>query len=714
MTTPALRQAWQGWCAFADGLDLSDGSPDVAALHGRLFRLSGSHPLRADSLRATRDACRAAFGPWLDASGSAPGGDLERLRRAMAACEPGWRALLGLTARQTDWRDVERVALTAGLAWPAGAFWASPLYAPNQRFDLLLALRGREHAASVALIDALLRVLNHPQGGALFEWARSTPTLTRLADALAAAALFRDSSADGALLEEWLAPLGWADLPGRLLALCQDVCLRLLTRLNEPMSATGGRAAAGARPGASRRAVPGPLPVEPYFRDLPGSAGFLRAVAEEPLEDAHRLAFADWLDEQGHADRARFIRLQCQHDRLPDHPLARRRVAEEIAALFKAHGAAWTAGLPGDVGVEWDDLDNFRRGLLENVHVQYQHYGWGACATMFASADLRGLRTCLSPELLEQPWLGRLLSLELTDYCDAQRLRALASTPALAGLVRLGLTDQWLDTAAFRALAGSLRLPALTSLDVGPCRLRDEGARALADALPPPLRTLKVRGDLSRYSEKYVLSLAGVRALASAPALAGLEHLDLTWNRAGPAGVESLAASPFLANLTTLILDKGDVGTRGAKALAASPFLKRLTCLSLRSTGLGHEAARALAGSPNLAGLAVLDLGDNTRMATAGLRALAASPHLSGLRVLSLAGVALATEEVRALAGLPSMPGLETLDLSNTRLDGPAARALAAWPGLDRLTALDLRQDENTLPPAAKAALRKRWPFARM
>jgi uncharacterized protein (TIGR02996 family) len=38
---------------------------------------------------------------------------------------------------------------------------------------------------------------------------------------------------------------------------------------------------------------------------------FLRAIAEEPDDDTHRLVFADWLEERGDW-RAEFIRLDCR------------------------------------------------------------------------------------------------------------------------------------------------------------------------------------------------------------------------------------------------------------------------------------------------------------------------------------------------------------------------------------------------------------------
>lgn len=45
----------------------------------------------------------------------------------------------------------------------------------------------------------------------------------------------------------------------------------------------------------------------------------LREIAASPDDDTLRLAFADWLDEHGDpadADRAEFVRVQCELERL--------------------------------------------------------------------------------------------------------------------------------------------------------------------------------------------------------------------------------------------------------------------------------------------------------------------------------------------------------------------------------------------------------------
>jgi uncharacterized protein (TIGR02996 family) len=51
----------------------------------------------------------------------------------------------------------------------------------------------------------------------------------------------------------------------------------------------------------------------------------LAAIREHPEEDTPRLVYADWLDEHGEAERAGFIRAQCELARTPDCPFPRAR-----------------------------------------------------------------------------------------------------------------------------------------------------------------------------------------------------------------------------------------------------------------------------------------------------------------------------------------------------------------------------------------------------
>jgi uncharacterized protein (TIGR02996 family) len=710
MSNAALRQAWAEWRAFADGLDLSDGSPDCAVLHARLFRLCGNVPLRVPVLRSALAASAEALTAWIAPAEGSPA-DLEQLRRAMTACEPGWRALLGMTARRTDWAEVSRAALAAGLAWPDEPFWSWQLQPANyRRFDLLSVLRGRDHASSMALLDALLRVLDHPHGEQLFRWARETTTLLRPQEALHAAALFRDAAAQGALRQELLAPLGWQELPGRLVGLCQNVTLCFLSRLNEPVPGIVARKArkAPGRAAPYRRAVPEPLPIEPSLRKVEGCEGFLRAIAEEPLEQAHRLAFADWLEENGHADRASFVRLQCAADRLPDHPLARRHLTEPIEALFKKHRAKWVGGMPRSDYLEPIDVSNFRGGLLEALAFKWQTRP-EEYARLFSAADIRALRTTVYGDrdtgtgfFLQLPFVPRLVSLALDDLYD-QDYPNLAGAEALAGLVHLRIGGSWFNAEAARAFVKAFRLPALRELDLPRNNFGEAGMQAVVDG--GVLANIRKLGLVECQS----FGKGALRTFASSPTLARLEHLDLSGSRVGSAGAEALAACPFLTSLTTLVLDRNYIGDAGAAALG-SPLLKRLECLSLRRSNLLDRGLEALAGAANLAGLRVLDLGENDRVGEGGIRALAESPHLTNLRALSLSGIALTANGAQALAGSPNLANLEVLDLSGGGLDAAGARALSASPHLSKLSVLDLRGE--AFSQAARTAIRRRWPFA--
>jgi uncharacterized protein (TIGR02996 family) len=49
---------------------------------------------------------------------------------------------------------------------------------------------------------------------------------------------------------------------------------------------------------------------------------FLRSIINHPEDDNPRLIYADWLDEQGEVDRAEFIRVQCELEKMgPDRPV---------------------------------------------------------------------------------------------------------------------------------------------------------------------------------------------------------------------------------------------------------------------------------------------------------------------------------------------------------------------------------------------------------
>src|SRR5262249_50631056 len=89
----------------------------------------------------------------------------------------------------------------------------------------------------------------------------------------------------------------------------------------------------------------------------------LSGVCAEPDEDAPRLVYADWLGGQGDADRAQFIRTQCELAKLPPDDPRRAALQRRERALWRRHKKAWLEPLRGFTC--WPIV--FRRGFVEDV-----------------------------------------------------------------------------------------------------------------------------------------------------------------------------------------------------------------------------------------------------------------------------------------------------------------------------------------------------------
>jgi uncharacterized protein (TIGR02996 family) len=363
-------------------------------------------------------------------------------------------------------------------------------------------------------------------------------------------------------------------------------------------------------------------------------AALLRAAAEDRDDDAPRLVLADWLEDHGEAERAEFIRVQCEIARVgeSDRPRLERLAARE-KELWQAHRAAWCAELP-----RWArDKVVFRRGLPAGLRCTPTQWLGG-----------RGLTRAAPIEALE------------IDKDDPAKRGALVASERLGGLS--ALRARWYRHEARRELAASPHVGGLRWLDLG-------------------------RGGCSWGSTPGDAVCVG---LAANPALAGLRGLRLNYGEIGPGGLAALGASPYLAGLTHLDLETNSLGDAGAAALAAAPGAAGLTRLSLRQCGIGQAGGEALASSPRLAGLTHLDLHSN-HTGPGGAEAVAASPHLTGLVFLSLYLNQIGDEGVRALARSRNLTRLRTLEIGSTGLSAEGVRALAASAALPSLERLGLR-----------------------
>jgi uncharacterized protein (TIGR02996 family) len=371
-----------------------------------------------------------------------------------------------------------------------------------------------------------------------------------------------------------------------------------------------------------KRIPPDPLPVEPWLRQFPSVEGFLRAIAEEPWDDVHRLIFADWLDEHGATERAEFIRLQCQlagRERweTPEGAIHREQ------QLRATHWAEWQRGLPAGV--------LFERGLATMVSLHPEN----------TTARLNDAARVI--DLQEISWPATSYRADVTSWAQA-----LVGCPALRTVTAIRLSGPLSSDEGVEELVRSPHLGRLSRVK-----------------LPPfPLR----------------LTRAGLRTLLQSQLLAGPYELDLRSHTLATPGAELLACWPGLAAVSVLYLHETQLGENGIRDLFGSPHRPALTRLDLSRTEARISTGEVLAATASLASLTSLDLGNNL-LRDEGARALACSPHLGRLEALNLRDNQIGNTGARALAESPILARLRFLDLGQNSFGLTVRRQLLArWP----------------------------------
>jgi hypothetical protein len=211
---------------------------------------------------------------------------------------------------------------------------------------------------------------------------------------------------------------------------------------------------------------------------------------------------------------------------------------------------------------------------------------------------------------------------------------------------------------------------------------------------------------------------AELAALARAPWLTGLEHLQLLAPDAGGGGGGGWAPLRGLSapHLTALLLG----GCRGLDCGAiASMQLPRLACLDASGCGVGAAGARALAGAAWLAGLTELRLARNPAFGARAAREIAAA-RMPLLARIDICGSPLGARGAAMIAGSAWFASLEELEMGGpapstpgpSRGAGDAGAAALAAAAAPRLRAADLRM-QGVGPAglrALAAGLPGRWP----
>jgi uncharacterized protein (TIGR02996 family) len=261
---------------------------------------------------------------------------------------------------------------------------------------------------------------------------------------------------------------------------------------------------------------------------------FLAAIHDAPEDDAPRLVFADWLDENGEPERAEFIRIQVEMWRERER---HEHVTPKLDELFlrqkelficpwadaaKQCGAGaistYSRGFPdvlfapAAVFVEQANNVAVWIGPKTRVHLRECHGMLAAVAREPGLAYVRNLTLGTGwreEEFTDEDVVALFKSKFLTNLREFRFERSTHSRP--------------LSSKVAIAIAGALWLPGLRTLDLTSIPIGNAGVRALAKA--SHLKSLHGL-DLSQTG----LSISGVRALCSSRHLTGIEWLNVGGN----------------------------------------------------------------------------------------------------------------------------------------------------------------------------------------
>jgi uncharacterized protein (TIGR02996 family) len=425
----------------------------------------------------------------------------------------------------------------------------------------------------------------------------------------------------------------------------------------------------------------------------------LNAVYATPDEDAPRPTCADWCEQHGDPDRARYIRLQCSLEQLPE-PIRGWTSEGEEEIRLRRNWNRWLEDRPTE-GVKWEFLRGFPEvavfeSLTAAEELQEEVFRHPVRRLVF-----RGLRG--SSRLPRLPVLARVRELVVANCKLGDGLRRLLESPHLPALTRLELPYNGFGNVAAELLASSPRLSDLEYLELGNYwahgivnPLGSRGACALAAS--SHLGKLRYLG-LTRTE----IGDEGIAALARSPALAGLTALDAAGNGITSAGIGAVSRAGAWPQLRSLRLEQNPFGDTGLAELAGADRWRHLLALNLGRAMLGDAAVAALVGASWSERLEYLWLHQNA-ISDAGARALAGSPRLRALVFLYLTHNLIGDDGAWALGQSPHLTALRKLHLRDNAIRNDLCRTVERRYRETNPAALDGMAPAQAVPVVAVAA----------
>jgi uncharacterized protein (TIGR02996 family) len=329
---------------------------------------------------------------------------------------------------------------------------------------------------------------------------------------------------------------------------------------------------------------------------------FLADIREHPDDDAPRLIFADWLDENGDADRAEFIRLRIAHHRERWSGTDPRHLRS--LELLTKHWSDWVGKLADLVRYNrfevWlkkepqaTALERFQRGFITDLHLeasQWVNHG----EAILRLAPLTHLRLMsggeVAAKLAQCATLKGIYKIDFVDYyrapIDAGDMLHLAQSPHLTSLRALRMPRNYLGDAGVEAMTRAPWFATLKVLD-----LKDNGLSAqVIDTLfgsSPAFRPVWLELGHNLVGDQVGIRIGGSSVAGS------LVYLGLNQSGLTPTGLRALSQADLPA-LRTLSILGNRISNVGAYLLAAAPWLSQLNSLDYDDVSISADAWHAV------------------------------------------------------------------------------------------------------------------------
>lgn len=395
---------------------------------------------------------------------------------------------------------------------------------------------------------------------------------------------------------------------------------------------------------------------------------FLQAIAANPDDDAPRLIYADWLEEQGDA-RGEFIRLQCQLETLAPYEPRATKLAQRVIELQREFGQGWIEPIASVGALQV----GFRRGFVDEATLRGETFCFQTREIFEAAPLLQTIDFLVEPGTLESicqtPQFRKLRGLQLKHTpLEESDVRLIAENLYESRARFLGFSVTKLNSRAAAELARHASLEFIETLELNYNEIRQNGARALFES--PNLASLK-RIDLRSNR----IGRIGFESLAHSTCMKQLEQIDISENGIDPAWIAELRTTKAFENLRGLDLSQNGIKPAGVRHLIECPFIVNLERLDIRSTGVCDPGAIIFASSPRCENLVRLDLHSNL-ISDTGATALAESTTLTNLRTLDLSNNCIHDKGIQAIIQSPWMDQLAQLNLEGNEFSSQLADAL--------------------------------------